>query len=254
MEQVQVFKCPRTGRLFETIEKYNKYLAKNELKFKMDDLSESFPMEYDNVKDQPRLEATSVNEFTDSWKILINTLFKDFPNELLEIKLTNLRINGPTGNIQILGRGHFTFENNTFDCYAVDLLPIIYNLPGWKVGSGGGRGRELSYDVIFKLEDFPKMKEIYDEYNRLTEENAEFLNNLNNEVYKEFSENSEVKLIDSDIANIDNMICELKDKIIKLRRRLTDITLETFDSKLSTASFKDKDKLDEYKLKYSNII
>ena len=203
--KIEVFKSEYTGELFEKEIDYKLHIEKYKEEIKQDVIRAKISAKATELKETPRLTATSIEDFRQKAFSAITELNKGNPDQLVCLDLKNLRFtdvsnshsapigkktnwsqkesNEPTsykgwyGTITIV----FSEEKNTGD-NRDRVERFTEQFPGINTGSGGYRGKEyngfkgyiVEYELQLYLDDFPLIKKEYEEYIRLQEKRQEW--------------------------------------------------------------------------------
>lgn len=226
MQKIEVYKSEYTGQLFETIEEYNDHVEKHIEKITKKNKEKSLENEKIFLINQPRLTATSIEDFRIKVIELVNYFFKDKKEKLIGLYFESFNffksisnshscpINGvqnwcgrntelPTGYIGFEGSIILDIKNNN------EINEFIRNINGVNVGSGGSyHNNTLRYNLKLFLDDFPLIKESYNDFIKLNE-----MYHLNES--KKESELSK-RLLSDDNYKINNILIVEKYKQINL--------------------------------------
>jgi hypothetical protein len=206
--QVQVFKSEFTGELFEDENEYQLHLEGYEEQKKVEEKQKELFAKSKEMKQMPRLTATSIEDFRQKAFDVINELNEGNPDKLLILNFSGVRISdvsnthsAPIGFEQNFSKkadkptsykgwyGNITIvlsqDMNTGD-NRNRIENLIKYFPGINTGSGGYRGKEygdvkgyvLEYSLRLYLEDFPLIKEQYQRYLELKESKEEWQSDI----------------------------------------------------------------------------
>jgi hypothetical protein len=181
--KVEVYKCPDTGRLFETKEKYDKHRKKlGSENFRKGKVVHKVDL------NTFRLTATSIQDFRDKVFSYIDSLQGPTRNKLVDLQFESLRF----GNVGIshsapIGTRTRWGTNETALGWGGEIKLVFEGggshdvwrqIPGINTGSGGGGINDaryfLRYDLRLYLDDFPLIKERYEDYIRIGYKRQEF--------------------------------------------------------------------------------
>lgn len=207
--KVQVFKSEFTGELFEDENEYKLHIERYEEQKQEEEKQKEKFVKSKEMKQMPRLTATSIEDFRQKAFDVINELNAGNPDELLLLHFGSLMLSdvsnshsAPIGFEQNFSRktgkptsykgwyGEITIvlsqERNTGDDRN-RIKNLVNQLPGINTGSGGYRGKEygeikgyvLQYELRLYLEDFPLIKEQYKRYIELKESKAKWQSDIN---------------------------------------------------------------------------
>lgn len=239
--KVEVFKCKETGKLFESEEDYKKHLEKqNAIKLKREKSLE-LHKNADSIKNNPRLTATSIEDFQNKMFDAVNILNGDNPDKLLLLEFDSLRftnvsnthsspINGvcnwskdrdkPTsylgwcGNVKIIFSSYLNTGKNRDK-----IDQIINHFPGFNTGSGGSCSSKygeykncdvLIYELMLYLDDFPLLLEKYKEFKYYSSEFEDHENKIESLINQQISDNSDINKLSNEIDSIDKLIQNLQ--------------------------------------------
>ena len=245
VEEVKLFKCPETGKLFESAGA----AAKNAEKIRVERMSEakakeenskiadSFRLELDNINNLESLLNSKIEQHIDKkWKVKIDNLrFGEISNShscpLIGVQNWDKKADKPksylgwsfnlSGNYQ--NKGKKQLESRTIfhgdwgwsDTYK----PSFGGFRGiHSHGGGGGNGGWQYYCRIF-LDDFPKLKEKHELYTKEAAELEEYMQELKTETARINSEARGQKYLitwDLNINQLRGQIKELEVQVAKL--------------------------------------
>lgn len=239
--KIEVYKCKETGKLFESEEDYKKHLEKqNAIKLKREKLLE-LHKNLDTIKNNPRLTATSIEDFQNKMFDVVNILNEGNPDKLLLLKFDSLRftnvsnshsspINGernwsrdsskPTsylgwcGDVEIVYSSYLNTGKNRDK-----IDQIIDHFPGFNTGSGGSCSSKygeykncdvLRYELCLYLDDFPLLLEKYKEFKYYSSELEDHGNKIESLINQLILDNSKINKLSNEIDSIDKQIQKLQ--------------------------------------------
>lgn len=193
--EIVAFKSEYTGELFDDEVKYKKHLKKFEAKKQEEDKVKEAQKQFNELRHQPRLTATSIEDFKEKFFTVASKLKSDKGVRLTHVNFDRMRFSesvsnthsSPIGFPQNFSQkdglpkgyqgwdGQITFVYSKDSSFTDNIRDIIERFPGINTGSGGYKGKEfegkkgyvLSYELRLYLEDFPLIKQQYEQYQEL---------------------------------------------------------------------------------------
>jgi len=242
------FKSEYTGELFEDEQEYKNHLLKYEEEKKLKEKEELLNSKKEELLNNPRLTATSVQDFRNKMFDAVNELNGDNPDKLIALFFDGMSFgfcrnthcspisgqtnwsntnkdlpkgyNGWNGKVTIVLSQEWNTGKNR------DKIESILNhFPAFNTGSGGYRGKEiygikgyvLEYSLILFIDDFPLLKNQYEKFLELNEKKKQYDRSMQQLINEKNNQ-------DIEIINYNNSQKELQIQINKLNIQLNEIT------------------------------
>lgn len=274
--EIKAFKSEFTGELFESEKDYLDHLNEIEKQNQERKRAAEIESKKDFILNEPRLTATSIEDFRQKAFDAISILNEGNPDKLLLLDFSGVRFGdvSNTHSSPIDGVSNFSQKDDKPKHYKGwnGEITIVFSddrntgknrdrvenlikyFPGINTGSGSYRGKTflgvegyvLQYSLRLYLDDFPLIKEKYEQYETFLAEKKKWQQIVNSNVDEKNDSDERLTELKRNLADFREELRGLTVKINDTVREIDDVVKANKEAVLSSVPFPHADVIEEY--------
>lgn len=225
---ITAIKSDYTGELFENKSKYKIHVQEQKRKIAEAEEKRIAEETRDRILNEPRLLAVSPQDFIKRMIIAVNHFKNEIENQLVSMQITELKFGDVSNSHSRPASGKQNFYSSVaypksypgwngeitfqFKGAAVGFSKIeklMIQIPGFNTGNGSGNNLICQKVLRMYLDDFPLMKKMHEQHERLVKLKSASENKISQLSTKKSKKNVELKKLNSKLGTVNRKIAAM---------------------------------------------